>query len=104
MNPRQQLQQKLIEKSMKDENFRKQLIENPSATIESETSIKIQESIKIKVLEEDNNSFYIILPAQNNETEDELTDSELEHVAGGYTGDTTCFADSWNTCNNYICK
>ena len=51
MNQRQQLEQQLIEKAMKDESFRKQLIENPGAAIEAETGMKIPETMKIKVLE-----------------------------------------------------
>ena len=35
---------------------------------------------------------------------DELTETELEQVAGGYTGDTTCFADSLLTCNKWVCE
>ena len=104
MNQRQKLEQQLIEKAMKNESFRKQLIKNPGAAIEAETGMKIPEMIKIHVLEEDYQSFYIILPAQKRESEDELTDAELEHVAGGYTGDTTCFDNSWNTCNKWICE
>ena len=53
MNQRQQLEQQLIEKAMKDESFRKQLIKNPGAAIEAETGINTPETIKIKVLEED---------------------------------------------------
>jgi hypothetical protein len=104
MDQKQQLEQQLIEKAMKDETFRKLLVENPVAAIEAETGMKIPETITIKVLEEDHQSFYIILPAQKRESEDELTDAELEQIAGGYTGDTTCFADSWNTCNKWICE
>ena len=47
MNQRQQLEQLLIEKAMKDESFRNQLIENPGAAIEAETGINIQETMKI---------------------------------------------------------
>ena len=104
MDQRQQLEQQLVQKAMKDESFRKQLIEDPRASIETETGMKIPESITIEILEEDHHSFYIILPAQNKEVEGELTDTDLEQVAGGYTGDTTCFKDSWLTCNDYICK
>jgi hypothetical protein len=104
MDQRKQLEQHLIEKAIKDESFRKQLIENPGAAIEAETGMKIPETIKIQVLQENHQTFYIVLPAQKSLFEDELTEAELEHVAGGYTGDTTCFKDSILTCNDYICK
>ena len=88
MNQRQQLEQKLIEKAMKDESFRKQLIENPGAAIEEETGMKIPDALKIKVLEEDQQTFYLVLPSiQGNNSELELTEAELESVSGGCTGD-----------------
>ena len=86
MNQRQQLEQQLIEKAMKNEAFRKQLIENPVASIEAETGIKIPETMKIKVLEEDPKTVYLILPSvqvQVQEAEMELSEAELEAVAGG---------------------
>ena len=93
MNQRQQLEQQLIEKAMKDESFRKQLIENPGAAIEAETGMKIPETLKIKVLEESPQTVYIVLPyIPGKDTEIELTESELEKVAGGHQ-------DIWT--NNY---
>jgi len=61
MNQRQQLEQQLIEKAIKDESIRKQLIENPDDVIEAETGMYIPETIKIKVLEEDPKTVYLIL-------------------------------------------
>jgi hypothetical protein len=81
---RQQLEQHLIEKAMKDESFRKQLIENPGATIEAEMGWKVPEMLKIKVLEEDLQTVYLVLPIFPNKiTEAELTNAELESIAGG---------------------
>jgi hypothetical protein len=87
MQQRQLLEQQLIEKALKNESFRKQLIENPGATIEAETGMKIPETINIKILEEDPQTVYLILPqdpALN--TEMELSEAELESVAGGTAG------------------
>ena len=84
MNQRQQLEQQLIEKAMKDESFRKQLIENPGAAIEAETGMKIPETMNLKVLEEDPKTFYLVLPfTHGNNPEMELTEAELKSISGG---------------------
>ena len=87
MKQRQLLKDQLLEKAMKDEAFREKLLENPAAAIEAETGIRIPETIKIKVLEEDIRNVYLILPqnySQNNDME--LSEAELESVAGGTAG------------------
>jgi hypothetical protein len=84
MNQRQQIEQQLIEKAMKDESFRKQLIENPGAAIETELGMKIPVTMNIKVLEEDPKTFFLVLPyTLPNNPELELTEAELKSVAGG---------------------
>jgi hypothetical protein len=96
---RQQLEQQLIEKAMKDETFRKQLIENPIETIESEIGMKLPSGMNIKVLEEKPEEVYLVLPMLHpSDQEGELTESELNKVAGGIPPDPdsvdwscTCF-------------
>ena len=84
MNPRQQIEQQLIEKAMKDESFRKQLIENPGAAIEAELGMKIPGTMNIKVLEEDPKTFFLVLPyTHRNNPQMELTEAELKSVSGG---------------------
>ena len=81
---RRELEQKLIEKALGDEAFKKLLLDNPAAAIESETGIKIPELFKVKTLIEDNRSFYIVIPYVQNENEEvELTEKELEAMSGG---------------------
>ena len=84
MDQRKQLEQQLIEKAMKDETFRKRLIENPGAAIAAETGWKIPETVKIKILEEDSQTVYLVLPnVIGTNGQNELTDEELNSVAGG---------------------
>ncbi len=86
---RKQLEENLIAKAMKDEVFRKNLLENPKAAIEEETGIKLPESINLKVVEENPSNFYLVLPPKiKPETEDELSEAELEMVSGGYGNST----------------
>jgi hypothetical protein len=86
-NPkRQQLEQKLIEKAMKDDAFRKLLLENPAIAIETETGWEIPETIHVKVLEEDPQTVYLILPpAQEVNEQNELSNEEIASVYGGGT-------------------
>ncbi len=80
---RKQLEEKIIARAMKDETFRKNLLENPKAAMEDITGIKIPETINLKVVEEDPATFYLVLPPKiNPETEDELSEAELEMVSG----------------------
>ncbi len=87
-NPRKQLEEKLIARAMKDETFRKMLLENPKAAIEEETGIKTPGAVNLHVVEEDPSTFYLVLPPKTKpETEDELSEAELEMVAGGWGDD-----------------
>lgn len=87
MNNRKNIEKQLIEKAMKDEVFRQRLLENPERTIGEEFAIKIPESFKINVLQEESNSFYLILPPlQESKQTDELAEPELASVAGGGDG------------------
>jgi hypothetical protein len=92
---RQKMEQQLIEKAMKDESFRKQLVEDPKSTFELEMGVILPESLKVKVLQEDQHNLYLVLPKMQSEAgESELTEAELSSVAGGqetiWTGADTC--------------
>jgi len=82
---RKLIEEKIIAKATKDETFRANLLSSPKETLETELGISIPDAINVKVLEEDKNSFYLVLPpVVIPETEDELSEAELEMVSGGY--------------------
>ena len=84
MKERNELQTQLIEKAMKDEAFREELLKNPKETIEREFEMKIPDFMNVSVLEEDAQTFYLVLPQKiNTQSKDELTEAELMAVSGG---------------------
>ncbi len=83
-NVRTKLEAQIIEKAMKDDSFREKLLEDPKIILELETGIKLPESLNIRVLQEDRNNVYLVLPPfRGDAAEDELTEAELATVAGG---------------------
>jgi len=85
---RSQITQKLIE----DESFKAAFMKDPKNAIKSTFGIELPATVDIKTLEESADSITIIVPKTSNE----LSDSELDKVAGG------CFIDSCET--HDICK
>ena len=82
---RKHLEERLIEKAMKDETFRKQLLENPRGIVEQETGITLPEKISIRVVQEKPDEVFLVLPAifKGTDGDEELTEAELSNVAGG---------------------
>ena len=73
----------LVAKACKDEAFKKALISDPKAVIEKQFRVKVPADIRITVLQEDVNHFYLVLPPSLPPFSSELNDEELEAVAGG---------------------
>jgi len=99
MSKKDELLQTLIDKAIKDKQFRNQLVNNPREAIGNEFGFKIPENIQVNVLEEDANTIYITLPAKTPTVQEfELPDAELAQVAGGTEGytnlDSFCYCDA----------
>lgn len=78
---------RLIEKSAKDPEFRNRLLNNPKETIEKEAGIKFPDAVEITVLEEGPKTFFLVLPAAVPGPDiSELTEQELAAVAGAGDG------------------
>ena len=77
----------LISKAMADEAFKSELISNPKAVIAREIGQELPEGVEIEVLESTPKKLYLVLPLKVESEEmpsDELSDKELEAVAGGH--------------------
>jgi len=75
----------LQEKAVLDLSFRESLKANPNETIEKIARIQVPAGFKINIVDANEADLTIVLPKTPN---DELSDNDLEVVAGGkgYTG------------------
>ena len=88
---RRDVETALIEKCWKDSEFKKQVVSDPKGMLERHTGQKLPAQVKIFIHEEDANTLHFsIPPAPSNLTE--LSDDELERVAGGTDLFVTAFA------------
>jgi hypothetical protein len=98
---RTEMERRLIDRSLQDEEFRQRLLAEPRAAIEQELGSRLPESVEVRVVEETKDTIYLVLPSASPVGQGgELSDQELEAVAGG-EGDTgggeldTSFACGW---------
>ncbi len=82
----QTLEARIITRALQDESFKQQLLSGSvgaKAAIEQEIGQKLPEGLQIKVIEETANASYIVLPKMPS-GDQELSEEELETVAGGF--------------------
>jgi hypothetical protein len=81
-----QLFNRIVKKAWEDENFKNQLIQDPTSAIENLTGEKLNlpEGKEVIVNDQTNNSYiYINIPTKPNVEDLQLTEEQLEAVAGG---------------------
>ena len=96
---RKQLEAQLIDRAMQDETFRQELRRDPKGVVARELGIRVPENFTLQVLEEDPTTVYLVLPSPVARAGAELSDAELEGVAGGY-GSVYPTCDGWSTCDS----
>lgn len=79
LKTRKDLEIHLITRALKDEDFKRELIANPKAVIESELGTKLPDELEITVLEETEDTIYMVLPCNPYEG---ISEEELQASLG----------------------
>jgi hypothetical protein len=85
-NKKQEVLQTIISKAWEDTNFRKALISNPIVEIEKLTGVKVElpEGRELVIMDQtDKSKVYVNIPAEPDMENMELTEEQLENIAGG---------------------
>ncbi|MGF1470871.1 MAG: NHLP leader peptide family RiPP precursor [Rubrobacteraceae bacterium] len=84
-NAPEQMRQRLIQRSMEDEELRQRLLNDPKAAIEQEIGASLPEEVEIQAVEETQDTVYLVLPPKPRSAAEgsELSEQELQGVAGG---------------------
>jgi len=59
---RAEMERKLIQRSLEDEEFRRRLLDDPKGAVEQEIGTQLPQEIKIRVVEESPDIIYLVLP------------------------------------------
>ena len=89
---RQEMERRLVQRSIEDEAFRQRLIEDPKGAVEEELGTRLPEEVRVVTVEETANSIYLVLPSSTpteGREDVELSNQELESVAWRHTRGVT---------------
>lgn len=78
---RETIERELATKAWQDDTFMEELRTQPKMVIFKEYGVQIPDHVDLKVIEESSNTLYIRIPP--NPSDVELSDEQLELVAGG---------------------
>jgi hypothetical protein len=91
---RAEIEGRLIQRSLEDDAFRRRLLEDTRAAVEEELGTRLPEGVEVRAVEEMADTIYLVLPNASAAGETaELSDQELEAVAGGYVNPRVSTSD-----------
>jgi Nitrile hydratase, alpha chain len=98
---RRDVELQLIAKAWKDDTFREALRSDPRGAVEQTLGGKLPAGLQVKLVEETADTFYLVLPANPDRAPaGQLTDQQLDAVAGGWTAVTECLSGQEGSCYN----
>jgi hypothetical protein len=80
---RKDIEAHIISQAWKDEAYKQELFSNPKAVIEREFGVQLPTEVSVRVMEENSTNLYFVLPMHPDLSGAELSDEQLEAVAGG---------------------
>src|SRR5258708_4447364 len=80
---RKDLEAKIVALAWQDDEFRHKFVTDPKGQFEEKLGTRLPESLKMTVHEEDENSLHFVIPMRPKANIAELSDEDLEKVAGG---------------------
>ncbi len=80
---RKDIEAHIIAQAWKDEAYKQELFSNPKAVIEREFGVQMPAEVSVRVMEENPTNLYFVLPMRPDLSEVELSEEQLEGVAGG---------------------
>ncbi len=88
-------QRRLIRRSLEDESFREELLRDPKAALAGEIGTSLPEEVEVRVVEDTHDTVHLVLPPRSVGQSGELSEEDLDAIAGGTIGPTsppsTCF-------------
>jgi hypothetical protein len=85
---RAEVERTLVQRSMEDEDFRQKLLDDPKGAVEQELGSRLPEGVEVRAVEESAQIIYLVLPSASPLGQGgELSDQELDEVAGGDESD-----------------
>src|SRR4029077_4628689 len=81
---RKDVREALVRTALKDESFRESLVANPKLAVEQALGRKLLQSMEVVAAPDTDEKSFIVLPMQLPFETGDLSDADLEKIAGGF--------------------